>query len=74
MSTPIEVGNYEHTKSGKQYNVIGTALHTETEEVMVVYRPLYESKIPLFVRPESMFAETIELHGQSVPRFKKLPS
>ncbi len=66
-------GIYTHFKdSAKEYEVLGTALHTETEEIMVVYRPLYEGAIAeLFVRPVSMFLEQVEKPelGYSGPRF-----
>lgn len=35
----IEPGRYRHYK-GNEYEVIGTARHSETLEPMVVYRPL----------------------------------
>ena len=42
----LEPGSYEHYK-GERYEVIGTALHSETLELMVVYRPLYEAEAKL---------------------------
>lgn len=36
----IRPGKYRHYK-GKDYEVIGVARHSETEEQMVVYRCLY---------------------------------
>lgn len=68
----IEKGTYRHTKSGKLYQVIGTAFHTETEENLVVYKPMYESAFDLFARPLSMFTESIELDGNRVPRFERI--
>ena len=64
-------GIYRHTKSGKQYEVIEVALHTEMNEQLVIYRPLYESPYKLFARPYTLFVEDIELDGQTVPRFTK---
>ena len=40
MSEEIRCGKYRHFK-GKEYEVLGLATHSETEEQMVVYRPLY---------------------------------
>lgn len=40
MTRTIEPGRYRHYK-GKDYQVIGTARHSETEEWLVVYRCLY---------------------------------
>ena len=49
---------YRHFK-GNIYQVVGVAIHTETEEVMVVYRAQY-GELGLFVRPYSMFAEEVD--------------
>jgi len=63
-------GVYEHYK-GKKYFVLGVSMHTETEEVCVVYRPLYESNWPqLFHRSVTMFNEEVNIDGKLVPRFK----
>ena len=72
--TRISKGVYRHSKSGKLYKVIGLALETETEELLVIYRPLYENEYELFARPASMFTETVLLDGKSVPRFEKVDS
>jgi hypothetical protein len=66
----IKKGLWKHSKSGKQYRVIGVAKHTETEEEMVVYEPLYESEFAnLMVRPAKMWEETVEINNEKVPRF-----
>ena len=70
----ISKGTYKHGKSGKLYEVIGLALETEAEELLVIYRPLYENEYELFARPASMFTETVVLDGKSVPRFQKINS
>lgn len=67
----LEIGTYEHYK-GKKYQVISLALHTETLEYLVVYKPLYETKIPVWVRPYDMFVENVEVDGVVMPRFKKI--
>jgi hypothetical protein len=67
----IENGVYIHNKSGKLYEVIGTALHTETDEKLVVYKPLYPSEYNMFVRPLGMFVEQILINGLKVQRFTK---
>ncbi len=36
-SPEIQKGIYRHNKTGKLYEVVGAALHTETEEWLVVY-------------------------------------
>lgn len=67
----IEPGEYIHYKN-LRYEVIGVALHSETLEPMVVYRPLYETKAPLWVRPYDMFVGTVEIDGKTMKRFKKV--
>ena len=73
-SPSIDKGRYIHVKSGKLYEVIGTAFATETNQTMVVYKPLYRRSDghQLFVRPYAMFVETIIVEGRKVPRFRKL--
>ena len=63
----LEPGRYRHYK-GQDYEVIGVARHSETEEPMVVYRCLY-GDYSLWVRPLAMFQETVEVAGEDVPRF-----
>ncbi|RKV92728.1 MAG: DUF1653 domain-containing protein [Candidatus Saccharimonas sp.] len=70
----ISKGTYKHSKSSKLYEVIGLALDTETEDFLVIYRPLYENEYELFARPANMFTETVVLDGKSVPRFEKVNS
>jgi hypothetical protein len=60
-------GRYRHFK-GREYEVIGVALHSESAEELVVYRPLYGS-YRLMVRPAAMFQEVIERDGIRTPRF-----
>lgn len=68
----IQKGTYRHSKSGQLYEVLGAALHTETDEPLVVYRPLYDSEYELFARPYAMFIENVELNGEVKPRFEKI--
>ncbi len=63
----IICGKYRHYK-GNEYQVYGIAEHSETQERLVVYRCLY-GNFDLWVRPLSMFAETVEVNGESIPRF-----
>ena len=64
----IKPGRYRHYKGG-EYLVYEVATHSETEEVLVVYRPLYGERA-LWVRPLAMFEETVERDGERVPRFE----
>jgi len=50
--------------------VFGGGVHTETLEPLIIYSPLYECKIKLFARPQSMFTETITRNGKKIKRFK----
>ena len=68
----ITPGRYRHYK-GNEYTVIGVALHSETQEEIVVYRQEYEEH-GLWVRPKKMFLETVKVDGQDVPRFQHLGS
>lgn len=68
MITP---GRYRHYK-GHDYEVIGVARHSETEESFVVYRALYGER-GLWVRPAAMFLDSVTVDGRSVLRFTRLP-
>ncbi len=69
MDATVELkpGRYRHYKGG-EYAVQGIATHSETGEQLVVYTPLYGSG-GLWVRPLSMFFETVNLDGKELPRF-----
>ena len=68
MSKPdIKPGVYRHFK-GNRYEVLDLAQHSETEEWMVVYRALY-GEHGLWVRPASMWLETVERDGKTFQRF-----
>jgi hypothetical protein len=66
----IKPGRYRHYK-GQDYEVIGCARHSETEEELVVYRALYGDR-GLWVRPIAMFTQQLSIDGKSVPRFSFL--
>ena len=66
----IQPGRYRHYK-GNEYTVLGVARHSETLEELVVYRQEYGEQ-GLWVRPAAMFAETVEVDGQTVPRFQRI--
>ena len=63
----MKAGKYRHYK-GNLYQVESLATHSETEEKMVVYRPLYD-KQALWVRPFTMFIDDVEVDGIKQPRF-----
>ena len=63
----ITPGRYRHFK-GNEYEVIGLARHSETQEEMVIYRTLY-GDFGLWVRPARMWNETVERDGKTFRRF-----
>ena len=63
----IKLGRYRHFK-GNEYEVIAIAKHSETTEDYVVYKALY-GNIGMWVRPASMWNETIERDGATYKRF-----
>ena len=63
----IQPGVYRHYK-GPEYRVFSVARHYESEEWMVFYQCLY-GDYSFWVRPLSMFQESVEVDGEQVPRF-----
>lgn len=63
----IRPGRYRHFKGG-QYEVLGLATHSETRELLVVYRALY-GQGGLWVRPAAMWNERVCREGYDGPRF-----
>ena len=63
----IQPGRYRHFK-GREYEVLYVATHSETMEPMAVYRALYGDR-GSWVRPASMWNETVPRDGVSAPRF-----
>ena len=64
----IRPGLYRHFK-GKEYRVLFTARHSETQELMVVYQALYGPG-GYWVRPAAMWTEQVERADYSGPRFQ----
>ena len=60
-------GIYCHYK-GNCYQVLYLAKHSETLEDMVVYQALYGER-GIWVRPASMWNETVDYQGKQVKRF-----
>ncbi len=63
----IKLGRYRHFK-GNEYEVIAIAKHSETTEDYIVYKALYGDG-GLWVRPASMWNETVERDGVTYKRF-----
>lgn len=68
MNQAIPQGIYRHYK-GNLYQVLHTAQHSETEELLVVYRCLY-GEYGVWVRSLVMFSETVTVDGKQLPRFE----
>ncbi len=63
----VRPGIYRHYK-GRDYEVYGVAVHSETEEKLVVYRSLY-GNYRLNVRPLKMFFGNVEIGKYKGSRF-----
>ena len=59
---------YRHYKGGV-YEVLGEARHSETEEDLVLYRPVQNTS-GLWVRPKTMFFATVLINGVEQARFE----
>ena len=63
---------YRHYK-GDSYKVHELALHSNDEEWMVIYEPLYENPVaPLFTRPLREWRQVVERNGMRVERFERV--
>lgn len=65
MHAPVP-GRYRHFKGG-YYQVLTLALHTETQDQLVIYQSEQDGQV--YARPVAMFMEWIEHQGQVVSRF-----
>lgn len=67
----IQIGGiYRHYK-GKDYKVLSLAKHSETLEDMIVYQACYGNN-ETWVRPLSMFIESVNVDGKRIKRFERL--
>lgn len=66
--TEIKLGRYRHFK-GNEYTVLGIAKNSETLEDMVIYRAEYGER-EVWVRPASMWNESVERDGKTFKRFE----
>ena len=71
MTDRPEPGTYVHYKNGEHYTVIDMVRHSETNELMVLYRAEYGDR-DLWVRPLAMFMAIVEKNGLQVRRFAPL--
>ena len=67
-------GVYRHYKNPEYfYRVLGTNRDSETKELRVKYRQLYDGEFPKgteWSRPKKIFLENIIIGGKEIPRFK----
>lgn len=61
---------YRHFK-GNIYKVLHVAKHSETQEEYVVYQAMYGNR-DIWIRPKSMFEETITRDGITMKRFTEI--
>ncbi|MEI6728359.1 MAG: DUF1653 domain-containing protein [bacterium] len=82
MTKPKPNQIYKHYKSTPDkpmfYQIIGIAKHTETDQLMVVYKPLYTSnwleKAEFATRPLEMFLQKVMVDGKEIARFELVES
>ena len=74
----VPTGRYRHYK-GNLYQLLGAVRHSETLEILALYRPLHgdgrgggRGDGALWVRPYAMFFETVLIDGVQQPRFQRL--
>jgi hypothetical protein len=82
MKLPEKVFYYHYKHDPKQsinnysYEVVGVAMHTESRELTVLYKPLYKntflSPADYCARPLDMFLEDVVINGIKTPRFTKI--
>lgn len=66
----VPCGKYRHYKGGI-YEVVGTGIHTETLEELVLYKDEYG--ITTWARPAKMWYESVRMpDGRTVYRFTKI--
>lgn len=79
---PITWERYRHYKStwwnDHTYEIIWIAKHSESDEILVIYKPLYNAEwtwlwsAQYVARPLSMRDEEVEYNGKLVKRFTKI--
>ncbi len=61
---------FQHFKGGV-YKLLAIARDSETLENVAVYQALYGDQ-QIWVRPEKMFRDSVNINGREIPRFKEL--
>ena len=62
-------GRYRHFKGG-EYELLSVGKHTETGEVLVVYRSVDDAET-VWVRPLEMFVSNVDRPDGKHPRFRR---
>ena len=65
------IGKYYKHFKGNIYRVLHIAKHSETHEDMIVYQAMYGER-GIWVRPKTMFEETIARDGKVIRRFEEI--
>lgn len=66
----IKLGRYRHFK-GNEYEVIAIAKHSETGELLVIYKSI-DNEQNIWARPYDMFTEVVDFNGSKTLRFTPL--
>lgn len=67
---PLRPGLYRHFKGG-EYELLSVARHSETEELLAVYRSV-EERETIWVRPLEMFTGMVDHADAKLPRFERV--
>ncbi len=68
MIYPENTPHYRHYK-GKYYKFLHFAKHTETNEILVIYKALY-GEGGIFARPYDMFFDKVQTNQGEIRRFQ----
>ena len=64
---------YSHFKNpNNRYVIEDIGFIEATDEVAVIYRPLYGDTSIVWIRPLLIFLEEVEINGKKMPRFEKI--
>lgn len=66
VNTHLLIGSKFRHYKGNVYTITGEAVHTETEETLILYK---DEKANHWARPKEMFFGKLEVDGKKVQRF-----
>lgn len=64
--------HYKHPDWEHRYKVVGFAVLEATDEVAVLYQPMYMHEPIVFARALRIWQESVVWDGKTVPRFAKI--